>query len=241
MNDALCPLTHKRDPERPRTAAPGARLCHGHLGQLADNLEQLPDLYAELAAYLTTPGASVPGGSLSTGITLNDAVVASRDHIKHTLTSWACIALEEGPWTQAPDDNPRAIARWLFGRMDWLVDQDWTAEFAGNIAETAGEARAQVQPDHPYLVELGPCPERVWDYDGDEGPVIVKCDGTVVAKMRRADSLLPSVVTCTSRGHDDEEEPHAWTPAQWHTLGRRMGLALNPDAAATFVKAFGAG
>ncbi len=238
-DDMLCPVPHRKDPERPLKAATGARICEGHLRGLHDNLGELPRLHHALAEHLTRGGGSEPGGSLAVGIALDDAVVAARDHIKATLVSWACIALEEGPWTVPPPDNPDAIARWLRVRINWLANQEWTAELVTNVAETTSEARRQVQPDKPYLVELGPCPQPTVTFaDGD--PVIGPCDGTVIASMRRADSLLPSVLYCTTRG-EDEEDPHQWGPAQWHTLGRRMGKALNPDAAATFMRAFGSG
>lgn len=240
-DDAICPLAHRHDPDRPRRAAHG-RLCHGHAAGLAEDLEALPGLHATLESYLVRTGGGDGGraGRDSIGINLDPGVVAARDHIRHTLVSWALIVLEEGPWTVAPDDTPRAIATWLRTRVGWLADQDWTEELVTNIRETTAEARAQIQPNAVYRVELGRCPVEILHMD-DEGHVISEaCDGTVIAVMRKAASReqLPSEVRCTSHG-DDEEAPHVWGPMQWHALGRRMGRSLDASAADAFLRAVG--
>lgn len=205
------------------------RLCEGHYNGLRRNLAELPALYAELAAYLVNSGAAGSGPGQSVGIVLDGAVVVGRDHIKHTLVSWARIALEEGPWRIAPQDTVADMARWLDARAEWLSNREWSDEIARNLAETASEGRRLVQPDKPYIVELGPCPELI----GDEQ---TRCNGQVMAIMRRADSLLPSVVRCTTHG-DDDEDAHAWGATEWHALGRRMGKALNTSAMAALVGA----
>jgi hypothetical protein len=225
VTESICPSYHKADPDRPRPSAPGVRLCHGHRNALDSNIRELPNLHATLAQHLISSEGG-EGAGIPVGITLNPAVVAARDHIRATLTSWALITLEEGPWRIQPADDLPAIAAWLRLRIDWLSNQDWSAEIADNMAETYREALAMTRPPTTYRIEIGPCPELV-------GLEQRHCDGTIIAVMRRStgeNEALPSVVRCTVHG-DDEDEPHSWGPMQWHTLGRRMGKAMHPDAA----------
>lgn len=226
---ANCIASHRRDPDRPRRALDGGHLCAGHIGGLRRDLATLPTLHRLLATSLGGANAPDDGRTgLSTGIALDQEIVRTRDHIRATLVSWAQITLEEGPWTVAPRDALTDIAIWLDARIPWLAARPWADQLVKNLSETTAEARALIQPDRPYRVELGPCPELL---DDD-----TRCDGTVIAVMRRQDSLLPSVVRCTSHG-DDDENPHAWGAAQWHALGRHMGLTLNDTGMATLIAA----
>ena len=239
MTDLVCPLAHRSQPERPRRLADNARVCWGHRSGMLADLKGMPALHGVLALHLGGSGGG-PGDRSTTeaGLSLNPAVVAARDHIRATLTSWTLIALEEGPWEAAPADNLDSIATWLLVRSDWLINQDWTPELAANLRETTSEARALIQPNTTYRIELGPCPENVVAMDGDT-ITLDKCAGTVFAVMRKATSReqLPSEVLCSEHG-EDEEAPHAWGPMQWHALGRRMGRSNHPDAAAAFMRAF---
>ena len=232
MTDALCPLEHRRDPERPRRAASPSRLCHGHTEAVGRDLRELATLHETLAAHLVSAGG---GDSRSrdndTGINLDDAVVKARDHIRALLVSWARIGLEEGPWSHAPADDPYSIVTWMLVRIEWFTAQEWADEMAANAAETRREAASLIQPNTVYRVELGPCPELV-------GEDQAHCAGTVIAVMRRATAReqLPSVVLCTEHG-DDEEDPHAWSALQWHALGRKMGRQMHESAAQAFLRA----
>ena len=241
MTDLVCPLPHKHDSERPRRPADGVRVCWGHRSGFVDDLKALPVLNDELASHLSRSGGD-PGDRSSdeVGISLDPAVVAARDHIRVTLVSWTRITLEEGPWKHAPDDTIPAITAWLLRRCDWLLNQDWTPEFVDNVRTTVRESRALIQPNTTYRIELGPCPEPVVILHPDTAePGIECCPGTIIAVMRKASSReqLPSEVLCSAHG-EDEENPHVWTPMQWHALGRRMGRSNHPDAAAAFMRAF---
>lgn len=239
MSHELCPLTHRTDPDRPRRATRGL-LCTGHYRALADDLASMPGLHATLSSYLVRTGGGDGGRSTESdaiGIDLDPDVVKARDNIRHLLASWALITLEEGTWSTTPDDTPAAVAVWLLHRIDWLVDQDWADELAVNVRTTVREARAQVQPNATYRVELGPCPELLPVVD-DAGVRLDPCTGTVIAVMQKTTSReqLPSFVLCTAHG-DDEDEPHAWGPMQWHALGRRMGRSMHESAAEAFLRA----
>lgn len=235
---AICPLAHRSEPDRPRRATHGL-LCAGHYRGLADDLASLPGLHDTLAKYLVRSGGGDGGRSSDSdavGIDLDGEVVKARDHIRHLLTSWALIVLEEGTWTQQPDDDVRSVARWLLARLDWMAGQPWADEFADNVRTVVRESRAQVQPNTTYRVELGPCPELLPVVEDDDIR-LDPCPGTVVAVMQRVTSSerLPSEVRCTEHG-DDEEQPHAWGPMQWHTLGRRMGRSAHASALEAFLR-----
>jgi hypothetical protein len=232
VTDDTCIAPHRHDPDRPRRAVDGLRLCPGHLEGLRRDLRELPRMHAELAGRLLEVGdqGGRTGRGDAVGIALSDTVVRTRDHIRATLVSWAQVALEEGPWKTAPADNLPTIGAWLDDRAEWFAAREWADEVVRNLAETISEGRAALHPNSVYRVELGPCPEVV----GDD---LVRCGGLVIAFMRRQDDVLPSVVRCTAHGDDGEDDPHVWTADRWHALGRRMGRDLNPEAAATLLAA----
>lgn len=238
-----CTAPHRHDPERPRRASHG-RLCTGHYLGLVEDLAELPRLHDALVAQLVARGGDDAGrrsDSDAIGISLDNRVVRARDHIRATLVAWTRIALEEGPWTHAPDDRLTDIAAWLGQRRDWLAAQPWADELVLNLRETRDEARRLRQPNTAYRVEIGPCPEPLLAYDADTGEVThAPCPGTVIALMHRAASReqLPARILCTEHG-EDEEAPHAWGPMQWHALGRRMGRSLDASAADAFLRAVG--
>lgn len=236
----LCPLDHARDPERPRRLHDGGRICYGHEKRTIDDLHSLHRLHDELTEHLVgTGGDGVRRGkSDETGIAVRTDVIKARDHIRNLLVGWTRIALEEGPWGHGPDDDLHAITAWLLRRGDWLLCQDWTVELSENLHTTLVEARALIQPNTTYRVELGPCPELLLGLDDQGGITQAHCPGTVVAVMRKAASReqLPSEVVCTDHG-DDEENPHTWGPMQWHALGRRMGRSDHDDATTAFLRA----
>lgn len=240
----LCLLVHARDPDRPRRLYDGARLCLGHEKRTTSDLARLASLHDELTAHLVGGGGDGTRRSKSdeTGIAVNVKVIKARDHIRATLVSWTRIALEEGPWQHAPDDDLHAITTWLQQRTDWLLRQDWTAEFSTNLHITLVEARALIQPNTTYRIELGPCPENVPVLLEGDAIRLDRCPGTVFALMRKAASReqLPSEVLCTEHG-EDEDAPHAWGPMQWHALGRRMGRSDHGDAAEAFLRSLVSG
>lgn len=215
----LCPAPHRDD--RPRQAADGLLLCWWHRDRLERHLAQLPALWQACeAALLGRSGTNATGpvsGSTEPSWAVCDAPSAAREHIRVELVSWVRVVLEEGPWTQAPHDRLEALSAWLVARVDWCSARPWADEMARTIADTHGEAFRAAYPDPLHRVALGPCVE-----DG--------CAGTLVATVRRSDSLLPSTIDCD---HDPE---HCWTADQWHALGRRMRVPLRPASVGTLVR-----
>jgi hypothetical protein len=232
VTDDTCIAPHRHDPDRPRRAVDGLRLCPGHLEGLRRDLRELPRMHTELVGRLLEVGDQVgrTGRGDAVGIALSDTVVRTRDHIRATLVSWAQVALEEGPWEVAPPNDLATIGAWLDDRAEWFAAREWADEIVRNLTETIAEARAALHPNSVYRVELGPCPEVA-------GEDQERCPGMVIAFMRRQDDVLPSVVRCTERGDQGEDEPHAWTADRWHALGRRMGRDLHPEAAAALLAA----
>lgn len=237
-----CPIPHRTYPERPRRAATGVLVCEGHRRDLPVRIRELGHLHAQLTAHLVARGDGTSDGSRgpskSTGIALNPPVVAARAEIRNCLVAWVRITLEEGPAKTLPADDVARMTDWLARRSDWLAAQLWIDDLFADVAATTRQARGLVQPNTLYRVEIGPCPEVVLTLHDDGSIESQRCPGQVVAVMHRATSreLLPDACVCTEHG-EDEEAPHAWTPSQWHTLGRRMGRTLDLDAADAFVRA----
>lgn len=201
----LCPAPHRDD--RPRRAADGIVLCQWHRDRLERHLAQLPALWKACEAALVgrsgTNTAGPVSGSHEPSWAVSDAPSAARTHITVELQSWVQVVLEEGPWTVVPHDRLEALAAWLVARVDWCAARPWADEMARTIADTHGEAWRAAYPNPARRIDLGPCPE-----DG--------CEGQMVAWVRPADALLPSVVAC------DVDDDHQWTADQWHALGRRL-------------------
>lgn len=200
----LCPAPHRDD--RPRQAADGLVLCLWHRDRLHRHLRELPGLWhaceAALAGRSGTNTTGPVSGSTEPSWAVYDAPVAAREHIRVELHAWVRVGLEEGPWQQQPPDRLDALATWLANRVDWYAARQWADEMARTIADTWHEARRAAYPDPIHRVILGPCVED--------------CPGTLVATVRRSDSLLPSTIDC------DHDPDHAWTADTWHALGRRM-------------------
>lgn len=240
MSDLLCPLEHHHQPERPRRVRDGSWICYGHEKRLRIDLATLPHIYDSLVLHLAGGGGSDGirrGRDDATGIALNRKVTAARHHIRNSLVTWVRIALEDGPWKHYPADDVHSMAVWLLRRDTWLLSHQWTPGLAKEWHDNVAEGRALMQPNTAYQVEIGRCPEQLLVMDGDL-EAFVACSGTVVAQMHHASSreLLPSVILCTEHG-DDEDEPHAWTPIQWHALGRKMGRSMHESAAQAFLRA----
>lgn len=238
MTEAICPLAHRSDPERPRRASYGL-LCVGHHHGIHNALADVGEVWGDLGSRLAGGGGSGEGPRPhddSTGIDLDPYVLESRTVLRTQLVGWARVTLEEGPWQYAPDDEPAAIASWLRQRVDWIEQQPWCTDMVEEITRTVGHAKSLVQPNTVYRIELGPCPESVL-VEGDV-PTVINCGGTVIAVMRKASAReqLPSHVACTLHG-GDQDDPHAWGPMEWHALGRRMGRSLHGSAAEAFMRA----
>lgn len=211
--EVLCPMPHRPAPdgsERHAAAADGLVLCRWHRDRLARHIALMPALYDAVAHALVRAGR---GGDLVTvtrdpGISLDQAAVDARDHIRHELVSYVRLCHEEGPWSTWPEDTVAAMSAWLVVRCDWLAARPWACEAAGMLAYTWGEAMRAAYPDGARRIPCGPCPEP-------------GCDGQLVAVVRDTDDLLPSTVRCDAPAEEDQSR-HEWPADQWPALGRRI-------------------
>ena len=207
-------------------ATSGLNLDGKCLDLLAQDIATCARLHGELEAVLVRPTRPDEGGgkrATSVGISLDDAAVTARDHIRATLVGWVRVAQEERPGPTWPADTVPDMARWIGRNLTWYAGRPWVDEMARVFGETADEATAAVQPDRARRVPIGDCPERIID---DEGQDVGRCTGMLFALIRPNDPLLPADIRCTSG-------EHRWTADQWHALGRRVAS----DVRATLGKA----
>ena len=109
-----------------------------------------------------------------------------------------------------PADTVPAVAAFLVAQIEWLTAQEFARQFASDMIDDWGTARALADPNRVRRFEVGPCPE-----DG--------CDGTLFANLRPRDSLLPDHVTCDASPEDEDGVLlHSWTADRWMTLGRAV-------------------
>ena len=211
---ALCLVDH--DP-RPRQAAPGSTVCHGCRLHALDATAQMPALWHHLENYLDTRNSSspltgMPTGTPDPGISINHAVARTRANIRIHLECWTRIGIDEGPWHTQPPATLTAMAHWIATRIDWYTNQDWSDEFITQTLELRAEGRRHRQPNKAATFTVGPCPEP-------------DCTGTLITRLRPADSLLPSVIWCDTAPVDEEtgEQLHVWPAGDgWHQLGRKI-------------------
>jgi hypothetical protein len=207
-------------------ASSGLNLDAGCLDALAGDVATAARLYRELDAALVRPSRPDEGGAkraTSVGINLDDLAVKAREHIRVTLVGWVRVAQEERPKaTGWPLDEVADMACWVGRNLTWYAGREWVDEMARTFATTVDEAKAAIQPDRARRMEIGRCPERLTDDEGQDAGV---CTGTLFALIRPADSLLPCDIRCTTDGE------HRWTADQWHALGRRLNGTGHADLA----------
>lgn len=209
---ALCPMTHRED-RQARVVAP-LTVCVWHRDRAERAVAELPGLYEFLASRLTGSGTSAPSGmpaavSKDPGLSLDHRVAQCRTDIRNNLTTWARVAVEERRMTPPADTIP-AVAAFIVAQIEWFTSQEFARNFVSDVVDDWGTARALADPNAVRRFEVGPCPE-----DG--------CDGTLIARIRPKDSLLPHDVVCDASPEDEEtgELTHRWPADRWMTLGRK--------------------
>lgn len=201
-------------PGTPREAAPSYRLCWVDLGMMRERLKELQDLADDLEAALTRSSShgekvsGTPGRTLE----LDTRAAAVRFDIHNGLVTTVRLVIEERGHTNWPLDSIRSMSGWLDKHVEWLAAHPSAGERADQISSWPGLARSAIHPNPAKHVKVGPCPRE-------------NCPGILSAVVRPQDSMLPSSIIC-SWWHDladkTDVEPHEWTPADWHRLGREM-------------------
>jgi hypothetical protein len=203
-----CVLEH----DKPKHATAPLLVCTWHADRTQQAITELPTLYNALQRRLITAGGALtglPSGTKEPGISLNHRVVQCRTDIRANLTAWARVVINERHMTY-PDDTVPAIARFLTRQLDWCLSQPYAKQLVNDVTDDWATANRLNDPNHVRSFNVGPCPE-----DG--------CEGTLVARIRSKDVLLPSDVTCDLSPEDEDGNlTHIWPTSTWMTLGRRI-------------------
>lgn len=203
-----CILAHRRDPDRPRAAAEGALLCHGHLAGLAEMLAAAPGLSAELLAAHSRPappGERV-GGTPSPGLRIDPAVLDARATLAAVLSGWCRVVTEDRGLAPVADAGMAAVAGRLLAHLGWAAAQPWVDEMHSEVAAATAAGRRLAHPSGTRRFAVGACPG---------------CGGELRARISE-DGLLPAEVACAACAA-------SWPPSEWL---RRLGPAIAADRAA---------
>jgi hypothetical protein len=221
-----CVMFHRRDPDRPRRAAPGLSVCGGHRTAIARDLIELPGMHERLAAaHAGRPGAKseIRAGGHA-GLNLDDRVATCRAEIRTMLSTWARAVAEDiasGRTVHLPEDTVPAMARYLLGHraatLDWILGQDWADDFAAGIDAVHRDAFGLLHPRGIRRFEVGDCIEVT------SCSVLTRaeerCPGRMVATLADSDGMLPASLWCEDCGIEI-------TAAGWITYGRRVHKAM---------------
>ena len=205
-----CTLQHRTDPERPRRALAGLHVCAACADRVAQALADLPSLWQDLEHVLAgtwrdrVSDDRWPLAIAENPLPLQPAVADHRTRIQQLLASWAVMAAQERG-EQPPAPNVHETARWLTWRLreqtrhwQWedheqtightttvepILAQPWVQDFATEVTDLRGRARALLDPAGIRRVPCGPCREHV------EGPALsaytwpLPCPGTLIARV----------------------------------------------------------
>ena len=149
MTEAVCVCQHRTDPDRPRRAMDGLRVCAGHRAGMLRHLRMLAALDGVLAVKSAAASAARSGSrSAELRIPYDDAAGTLRGHIRRKLTGWAvAVAHDRGLTPPRVDAGPsrtlsryvdthgavrtvsepqspvRTICGWLDRQHDWITAQ----------------------------------------------------------------------------------------------------------------------
>jgi hypothetical protein len=210
-DNQLCIMDH--DPAK--RALDGIDVCAWHRQRVGQAIAELPGQYDNLARRLVSTGTALTGmptGTRDPGITIDPRVSQLRTDIHNTLTTWVRIAVEERD-TSTPSDTVPALAVYLLHHLDWYLHHPGSRQFVIDMLNNRDDARRLIDPNRVRSFEVGRCPEP-------------DCNGTLIARLRPLDKLLPHDVTCDTSPLDDDDVPiHYWPADKWLTMGRRIRRA----------------
>lgn len=215
MTDTLCAVPHARDPERPRLALDGLRVCFGHREQIGERVGQLGAAHEALVRRLTASGQGQGhvSGTRPVGLSLIDPVATCRADLYTMLAGWGREVYYNRRLTPPADSCP-AIGAFLVLHLDWLcalpaVD---VQRLAADLAHFRSLAYGLLYPSGRRRYDAGQCVEVNWcDVPSRTAQ---RCPGMLTAFLAPADDLLPASLTCDT----------CWVeiPAsQWYAFGRK--------------------
>lgn len=184
-------------------------LCQHHADRIPRDARKATVLYDAILDRIASGShgehEKTSGGEKGVGITLGDGIgVEVRDEIRAVLGSWCRLIADERGFG-LPRDDVTAMGEYVARNGLWLAAHPAAAEASSELAGLVRRAHPVAYPSGVRTIEIGPCPH-------DE------CDGTVKARMRSADSLLPGELLCSA------DNDHWWPPSQWRACGRAMAV-----------------
>ncbi|MGW2188423.1 OvmZ protein [Streptomyces sp. NPDC001667] len=173
------------DDPRPRTrrTGTGSRLCGPCRERLADQLAELPGLYAESDDELGGPGRAWMSprvsGSRTLRLPIDPHTASVRDRALCTLVSWAELVVDERALATPPARTVPALAAFLRSQLAWLAAHPAAGEAADEIMLLVGTMRRVIDPDPVEPTPVGACPEA-----GCHGTVTISSIGSSKAALR---------------------------------------------------------
>lgn len=209
---AICMLSHRNQPERPRQALPGTRTCRGcysdmercligedrFTGNTRTRTPGLAELWRDLQDVLAGGGRS--GGAFVTGskdlpLPIVPVVADHRRDIADILGSWVLQHMAEWPEHGPGSLDVQLTTRWLANRLDKAATQEWVVDYATELRQLRGRAFALLDPVRTARFPVAWC-------------VTPGCQEPLVADIATNDTLLPPVIYCA--GCEAEWPPHRW-------------------------------
>jgi hypothetical protein len=164
-----------------RPTRDGAYVCDDCGDRLARALGDLAWLEEQLAITIGKQrGAPTEGGPAGAekALPFNVAAGEVRDNLRNTLVGWIRVCAEErvrssDPKDGLPDDNLKAMGRWLLWRVDGLAFHEAGYEAVDEIVYAVARAQQAIDraPERQYV---GPC-ACGRDLYRKPGAVMVKC------------------------------------------------------------------
>ncbi|MEV6674545.1 OvmZ protein [Streptomyces sp. NPDC051162] len=181
-----CRRDHDDPRPRARRTGTGSRLCGPCRERLADQLAELPGLYAESDEELGGPGRAWMSprvsGSRTLRLPIDPHTASVRDRALCTLVSWAELVVDERALTAPlapPARTVPALAAFLRDQLAWLAAHPAAGEAADEIMLLVGTMRRVIDPDPVEPAPVGDCPEA-----GCHGTVSISSIGSSKAALR---------------------------------------------------------
>lgn len=230
----------------PRVTRHPSHLCLIHERKLAEDILQIPKLYQDLGSALIPPDMGmqpkVSGGNFKhNSFPFNDAAAQLRKQVQSTLTSLTTQLSKQRKvsspsLTSYTDANITILCSHLYSHIDYITASKALARRTSSVISYLSRNAYRVAfPSDTRTIDIGQCPELIrvpiqpvteqftpdpeqqYIQDDDWWWAEVQCRGTVRAKMRREDSLLPSEVVCS---HFPDH--HTWNSRQWLRLRKQL-------------------
>lgn len=181
---------HARDPDRPRSAADGSRLCRGCIAGMTRHLDQLPGLHADVVESMPAGGSGsgpAVSGTRMPRLPVNLDAGDQASQIEHDVRYIVGLVTSERGLAGPQRADVESRCAWLAEHVEWLAASDYAAEVRSVLAELVSGAMRVISPIRKPI-ELGPCFQEV---DG------VPCDGTLYANIANVDGRHPARITCS--------------------------------------------